>query len=309
MRNRKIELLSSLAERNGAMLSRLESVVLLRAERSSVPVPVLYEPCLVIVAQGQKRFYLPDAVLHYDPEHFFLVTVPVPADCETLVGEDGPFLGMAVRIDLGVVAELLLEMGPSASGGQESRRRVGAYAMTPAMDGATLRLLECLGTEQEARVLGPGRVRELLYEVLRGDAGGELRSTLEGAASRVAIHRVLQRVHLEFARPLDVAGLAREAGMSVSTFHGHFREETGTSPVQYVKTLRLHKARMLMVQESAGAAVAAARVGYDSASQFSREFRRLFGAPPADEARRVRAAFGFADAVTPVLAMGDAALG
>lgn len=280
------------------MLSRLESVVLLRAEQSSVPVPVLYEPCVVIVAQGQKRFHLPDAVLRYDPEHFFLVTVPMPADCETLVSDDGPFLGLAIRIDLGVVAELLLAMGPGTKSGKESRQRVGAFRMTPEMDEATLRLLECLGTEQEARVLGPGRVREVLFEVLRGDAGGELRSILEGAASRVAIHQILQRLHLDYAQPLDVPALAREAGMSVSSFHGHFRDETGTSPVQYVKVLRLHKARMLMVQESAGAAVAAVQVGYDSASQFSREFRRLFGSPPAEEARRVRAAFGFADAVS-----------
>ncbi len=305
MRDRKVELLSRLTERNGAVPSLLDGVVLLRGERSCVPVPVLYEPCVVIVVQGQKRFHLPDAVLHYDPEHFFLVTVPVPADCETLVGADGPFLGLAVRIDLGVVAELLLMMGPCMGGAGGSRRSVGAFKMTPEMDEVALRLLECLGTEQEARVLGPSRVRELLFELLRGDAGGELRSILEGTESRAAIHRVLQRVHLQFALPLDVAGLAREAGMSVSTFHAHFRQETGTSPVQYVKVLRLHKARMLMVQESAGAAVASARVGYDSASQFSREFRRLFGAPPADEARRVRAAFGFADTVSPVPEMAE----
>ena len=105
-------------------------------------------------------------------------------------------------------------------------------------------------------------------------------------------------MHTACADPLDVAQLAHAAGMSSSALHFHFKAVTGTSPVQYLKTIRLHKARMLMVQESVGASLAANRVGYESPSQFSREFKRLFGAPPADEAQRVRAAFGFTDEVS-----------
>ena len=144
-------------------------------------------------------------------------------------------------------------------------------------------------------------MRELLYRVLCSEGGRSLRDLLLVNENRTQIHRILQRMHTDYALPLDVGSIAEEAGMSVSAFHLHFKAVTSTSPVQYLKTIRLHKARMLMVQESIGASLAAGRVGYESASQFSREFKRLFGAPPADEAQRVRAAFGFTDEVSVAL--------
>ena len=295
-----VELLDSLGAPDGARPSLVEGVTLLRATRSSRPVPVLYEPCIVIVAQGRKRFHLPDRVLTYDARNYFLLTVPVPADCETTVAEQGPFLGVAVRIDLAVLSELLMTLDASAPLQEIERQelRVTAPPMNACLGSAAVRLLECLHLPTDARVLGPQRVRELLYRVLCGEGGCALRELLLANESRTQIHRILQKLHLAYAEPLDVSDLAHRAGMSTSALHLHFKAVTGTSPVQYLKTIRLHKARMLMVQESVGASLAAQRVGYDSASQFSREFKRLFGAPPADEAQRVRAAFGFTDAVS-----------
>ena len=173
-----------------------------------------------------------------------------------------------------------------------------APLMEPSLSNVTVRLLECLRSESDAAVLGPHLVRELLYRALCGEGGSMLRDLLLRNESRAQIHRILQRMHTACADPLDVAQLAHAAGMSSSALHFHFKAVTGTSPVQYLKTIRLHKARMLMVQESVGASLAANRVGYESPSQFSREFKRLFGAPPADEAQRVRAAFGFTDEVS-----------
>ncbi len=167
--------------------------------------------------------------------------------------------------------------------------------MDVAVSRAAVRLIEALGSPAAANVLGPQLVRELLYRVVCGPAGGALRRLLLASESKARIHRLLQRLHLHYEVPVNVPELAREAGMSASALHLHFREITGTSPVQYVKTIRLHKARMLMVQEAVGAATAAERVGYESPSQFSREFKRFFGSSPALEAQRVRAAFGLAD--------------
>ena len=148
----------------------------------------------------------------------------------------------------------------------------------------------------DAKVLGPQLVRELTYRVLCGEEGGALRHLLLAHGTEAQIHRILHRMHTDYAAPLDIPSLAQNAAMSVSALHAHFKAVTATSPMQYLKTIRLHKARMLMVQDALGAAAAAERVGYDSPSQCSREFKRLFGAPPADEAQRVRATFGLAAA-------------
>ena len=293
-----VELLGALCTADGAQPSPAKSVTLLRATRSAQPVPVLYEPCIVIVAQGRKRFHLPDQVVSYDAERYLMLTVPMAADCETVIAPDGPFLGFAVRIDLTILSELLSEFGPLRYDASGPEVRAVAPPMDPALSTTAVRLLECLGSPKEAKMLGPSMVRELHYRVLCGPGGGALRDLLLRNENRAQIHRILQRMHLDFAAPLDVPTLAREAGMSVSALHFHFKAVTATSPVQYLKTIRLHKARMLMVQQAIGAAVAAARVGYESPSQFSREFRRLFGAPPADEAQRVRAAFGYTDEVS-----------
>ncbi len=299
-RSRMVKLLSTLNAADGARPSLVEGVTLLRATRNSQPVPVLYEPCIVIVAQGQKRFHLPDQVLTYDARNFLLLTVPVPADCETTVSPEGPFLGVAVRIDLAILSDLLMKLDASARSPQPKQReaRVSAPPMNLLLSNATVRLLECLRSPADAKVLGPQLVRELLYRVLCGEGGCLLRDLLLVNENRTQIHRILQRMHINYAAPLDVSALAREAGMSVSALHFHFKAVTASSPVQYLKTIRLHKARMMMVQESIGASLAAERVGYDSASQFSREFKRLFGAPPAEEAQKIRVAFGFTEEVS-----------
>ena len=161
-----------------------------------------------------------------------------------------------------------------------------------------MRLIEALTSASDARVLGPPLVRELLYRSLLDSAGHALRSLLLGSEARAQIHRILQRMHLDYAEPLGLSRMTHDFGMSSSALHHHFKQVTGTSPVQYLKTVRLHKARMLMVQDSLQAAVAAERVGYASPSQFSREFKRFFGVPPAEEAERVRCAFGFTDEVS-----------
>jgi AraC-like DNA-binding protein len=160
------------------------------------------------------------------------------------------------------------------------------------MDGAvidtTTRLLTALQSAEDARILGPQLVRELVYRVLRGPLGKNLRELATPRSHFGRISRVLNRIHTEFDSAFDMAELAREAGMSSSTFHTHFKAMTASSPLQYLKTIRLHKARMLMVHDGASASSAASRVGYESASQFSREFKRHFGDAPAAVATLLR---------------------
>jgi AraC-like DNA-binding protein len=287
----------------------MDGVKVVRSGCSVARIPVMYEPSIVIVAQGRKRGYLGDQRFVYDANHYLTLTVPLPFECETEVTEDGPFLGFAVRIDLALLSELMMKVGngsrtPIATPQESS---VTATPIDAELSDAAIRLLECMQSAVDASVLGPQIQREIIYRVLRGRRGGALQSLMQVDATQMQVHRVLHRMHSEYARPFDIATAAIDAGMSVSALHHHFKALTATSPLQYLKAVRLHKARMLMVQESVGAAIAAERVGYESASQFSREFKRLFGTSPVQETERLRSMFGIADANE--LSRSDASVG
>jgi AraC-like DNA-binding protein len=154
---------------------------------------------------------------------------------------------------------------------------------------AVIRLLECLRSPMDSRILGPRIVRGIIYRVLCGERGGALRAMANGHSHFNQIAKVLKRIHLAYPNSLAIGTLAGEANMSVSNFHHNFKAVTAVSPLQYVKSIRLHKARIVMVRDGLNANSAAGMVGYESASQFSREFKRLFGNSPLDEASRMRA--------------------
>jgi len=287
------ELLNQLTTGEGVRPTILDGVKLMRADRPLPRMPVLYEPGIVIVGQGRKRGYLGDQVYTYDAYNYLVLSVPMPFECETEVGPDGPLLAVTVRIDIAVLGELMMKMdrrvAPAATG-----RTHGMYStpLDPALSDAAVRLLESLTSATDAQVLGPQIMREMTYRILCGEHGDSLRALVAINGRLGQVQRALERMHANYAQMLDVASLAHEAGMSVSAFHHNFKAVTTTSPLQYLKSIRLHKARMLMVQEGTGAGVAAGRVGYESTSQFSREFKRFFGATPLEETCRVRAMLG-----------------
>jgi AraC-like DNA-binding protein len=248
----------------------------------------VYEPSIVIIAQGRKIGYLGDRVFTYDAHNYLVLSVPLPFECETQAKPGEPLLGVTVHVNPSTLAELLLEMDDTGSVA-EAVQGIYSNPMTEELTSALLRLLECLSSKTDSRVLGPSIVREIIYRVLCSEqSGGALRAVAARHSSFAQINKVLRRIHTDFSTPIDVETLAREASMSVSTFHHNFRAVTSNSPLQYIKRIRLHRARMLMVQDGVHANIAARQVGYESASQFSREFKRLFGETPAEEAARMR---------------------
>jgi len=297
-RKKMVELLERLGKPEGMQPTMLDGVKTMRASKPSARIPVLYEPSIIFVAQGYKQGYLGEETFVYDASNYLVLTVPLPFECETTVGPEGPFLGVALQVDLGLVSELMLTMGMRAVAPvAESLGGVQSTPMDAGLSDALVRLAECLQSPVEARVLGPQIVREVMYRVLCGQRGGALQQLLPMDDTRMQMHRVLHRMHANYARPLNIPELATELGMSVSALHHHFKAVTATSPLQYLKTVRLHKARMLMVQDAVGASIAAERVGYESPSQFSREFRRMFQATPVEETERVRAAIGLGNTI------------
>ena len=187
------------------------------------------------------------------------------------------------------MSELAAKLPRAVQPSSAPQRCVDATPLDGTLTETVLRLLQSLRSPEEAAVLGPGIVREILYRVLSGTQGATLWALLGRDAPAAKIHATLLRMHQACGEPMDVARLATEAGMSVSAFHRSFKAVTATSPVQYLKTVRLHKARLLLTHDRLGVATAAHRVGYESASQFSREYRRLFGAPPLQDAERRQA--------------------
>ncbi len=289
---RLIELLQALAPDEGYNLTALPSVRILRSDRALARTPVLYDPGIVIVCQGRKRGYFGEQLYVYDADQYLAVSVPVPFSMETDATPQRPLLALYLHLDFAMAAELVARI--DREGGAEPVQAPRSMMSTPmddTMRGSVLRFLEALSRPLEAAVLGPGLLRELYFRVLTGEQGGSLREALAMRGQFGRIGRSLRMIHAGYAQPLDVAQLAGEAGMSVPSFHSHFKAVTQVSPMQYVKSTRLHQARLLMVRQDLSAEAASLAVGYTSPSQFSREFKRLFGATPAAETKRMRESF------------------
>lgn len=298
---RMVGLLKTLAVEEGYTLTRLPGVRLLRSDRPLARTPVLYDPGIVIVCQGVKRGYLGGQVYQYDAQHYLAVSVPVPFTMETDASAQAPLLAIYLHLDLQLAADLLIELGEQEGTPATPAQSMMSSPMQAPMQATVLRLLEALAEPLEAAVLGPALVREVYFRVLTGAQGGAMREALAMRGRFGSIGRVLRTIHAGYATALDVGQLATEAGMSVATFHDYFRAITGTSPKQYVKSTRLHQARLLMLRQGMTAEAASLAVGYASPSQFNREFKRLFALPPAAEVARMRRSFALppppADAV------------
>jgi len=293
---RMVSLLQRLAPNEGYAQSALEGVRFMRSNRPLGRTPVLYEPSIVIVCQGRKLGFLGEEVYAYDAQHYLVLSVPLPFSTETEASESEPMLAVSLRLDLIELTDLILAIDRSGCHQPSAPLGILSTPLEGDLAEATLRLLLALSSPLDAKILGPAIVREICYRVLIGEQGGAMRAALahQGRFGRVA--KALRRIHADYAQPLDVSRLAEEAGMSVPAFHVNFRTVTLTSPIQYIKSTRLHQARLLMIRDGLTAASASARVGYESPSQFSREFKRFFGRSPVDEARDMRASFALSPA-------------
>jgi len=288
-RRRMVELLGDLTSGEGLRRTVLDGVSLGRANRTYERAPVLYESSIYVVASGRKIGFVGGRRFVYDPNNYLILAAPLPFECRTEADAHGPMLGLSVRVTPSVVSELAVQMPTRPRQAHaDVAVCVEATRLDLPMSDAAVRLLECLRQPVDARVLGPSIVRELVYRALSGPQSHLLMSMVERQGQMSQINAALQWMHSRYAEPFSVARIADDVAMSVSAFHHQFKAVTGNSPVQYLKSLRLHKARALIVDEGAGAAAAAGAVGYESASQFSREFKRFFGASPSEEAKRVR---------------------
>ncbi len=287
------ELLSGLElTDNGYTDTKLSGVRLFKGTQHIRRTPLVYEPGICIIVQGEKAGYLGGEVFRYDADHYLVTTVTMPFECETFANPEEPLLGVYIDVNFENLHNLigkLREHGPIAGNDQSSLHRgIGPALLDAEMKDGVCRLIKCLQSEVETQVLGPGLVQEILFRALNGSQAPVLYSLVMQNGNFAQISRALKIMQSNFAEKLDVEHLAKVANMSSSTFHKAFKEVTSESPLQYLKKLRLNKARYMMIQESTKAYIAAYEVGYESPSQFSREFKRYFGHSPAEAIREAR---------------------
>ncbi|WP_375512850.1 AraC family transcriptional regulator N-terminal domain-containing protein [uncultured Nostoc sp.] len=280
------------AIRQDGTIEPLKGLHLNRSSSPSEPCHSVSVPAFCVIAQGSKEVLLGSDRYQYDSMRYLLATVELPIVSQILeASKQQPYLSLRLDLDPTLVGSVMVEAGGHPS--SRSRVDVKAIDVSP-LDAnlldAVVRLVRLLDFPAEAHVLAPLIKREIIYRLLMGEQGNRLRhiAVLGGYTHHIA--RAVERLRKDFNEPIKIESIARELGMSVSGFHHHFKSVTAMSPLQFQKQLRLQEARRLMLGESLDATSAAYRVGYDDASHFNREYKRLFGAPPMRDVERLREA-------------------
>jgi AraC-like DNA-binding protein len=273
---------------------KVEPLKGLHLHRSSSPKEAVHsvsDPAFCVIAQGGKEVFLGNERYQYDPAHYLLFTAELPVVSQVVeASQERPYLSLRLDLDPTLVGSVMVEAGHFSPRNHADVRAIDVSSLDTGLLDAVARLVRLMDTPAEAPFLAPLITREIVYRLLMGEQGDRLRHIAVQAGDTHRIVRAIERLRKEFDQPLRIDGIARELGMSVSGFHHHFKAVTAMSPLQFQKRLRLQEARRLMLGEQLDAASAGYRVGYDDASHFNREYKRLFGVPPMHDVERLREA-------------------
>jgi AraC-like DNA-binding protein len=283
------ELIESLTRIDGGHSTAMTDLFLYRASAPTSPTSGLAEPAVCIVAQGRKEVMLADELYVYDPANYLVVSVDLPVVGRVVeASRERPYLGLRITINPGQVGNLIGNSSVHQVGTNRSQRGLAVSPACPSLLNAVHRFVQLLNTPEHISVLAPLIKQEILYRLLCGDQGAHLRQISLANSQVQRIARAIQWIKSNYTQTLRVEELASLVNMSQSSFHHQFKAVTAMSPLQFQKQLRLQEARRLLLAEDIDVASAGHRVGYESQSQFSREYSRLFGAPPLRDAERMR---------------------
>jgi AraC-like DNA-binding protein len=283
------ELMSRLVPEAGT----IEPLPGLLLNRSTKPIEwggTLSQPAFCFVAQGAKRALVGDEIFRYDPGHYLLFTVDLPVTFEVEEAtEEDPFLGLRLNLDPAIVASVAVDFSIRVRNGGTGAKAINVSAIDVDLLDSVVRLIRILEAPDEAKILGPLVIREIVYRLLIGGEGARLGHLLASEGDTGRISKAIGHLREHFDKQLKMEEIAQRLGMSVSGFHNHFKSVTSMSPLQFQKSLRLQEARRLMLGENLDAASAGYRVGYEDPSHFSREYKKQFGFPPQRDISRLRA--------------------
>jgi AraC-like DNA-binding protein len=275
----------------GMHASAVAGLHCIKLSETQMQLPAVYNPCVCVIVQGAKQVLLEEEIYRYSPPQFLAVSVDLPLIGQvTQASAEKPYLCLAIDIDARQIADLIAQSGDAAWSRGETSRGLFVGEMDAALQESVLRLARLLDSPRDIPVLAPLAMREFHYRILSGPYGPAIAQMAIAGSNTHKIGQIIRRIKTQLASPIRVEELASMANMSASSFHQHFKAVTAMSPVQYQKRLRLTEARQLLLAESADAASAAYRVGYQSVSQFSREYARMFGAPPIRDVEGLRGA-------------------
>lgn len=290
MRRELVELLDRLSRNGeGKMTTAITGLWINRLSAPHPPKHAIHEPVFSVIAQGGKRLAIGEEIYAYDPMHYLVSAVDLPVLAEvTDASSERPYLGMSLALDSELIGELIHagELVPTRA--EEPVRGLYVNRLDASLLDAVLRLLRLLETPEEIDFLAPLIQREIVYRLLRSGQGARLRQLALRDSQTQRIAAAIRLLQERFDQPLSIAALADNVHMSVSSLHHHFKAVTAVSPLQFQKQLRLQEARRLLLGGNIEVTAAAQRVGYESPSQFSREYRRLFGLAPQRDRRRWR---------------------
>jgi AraC-like DNA-binding protein len=277
------------ADRPDRFTTAIPGLSLFRRDEPTGPLSGMYEPSICLMAQGAKRVLLGDDTFVYDARHYLITSVHLPTVVQIIsASREKPCLGLMLKLDLREISQLMADSNLPPPRGQQSSRGMATGEVTVPLLTAFQRLVDLLAEQQDIPILAPNIQREIIYRLLVGDQGERLRQIASAGSQSHRLARAIDWLKANFTQPLRIDDLASQASMSSSTFHHHFRSMTALSPLQFQKQLRLQEARRLMLAERMDAANAAFQVGYESPSQFSREYNRQFGAPPMRDIENLR---------------------
>jgi AraC-like DNA-binding protein len=282
-------LVGAIAQTDGEYANAIPSLKFYRRSVTSEPMPCIYALGLGLAVQGGKRVTLGGEIFDYGQGQSLVTSLDLPVvSYVTRASSAEPYLGLWLELDCGRLAQVAAGMDLSAPLASASARALSVVDLDEGLTQALIRLVRLLGEPQLIKQVAPLIEQEIMVRLLLGEHGATLRQLVAAGSASQQIARVINWLRLHFTEDFPMDDLAAQAHMSPSTFRLHFRSVTGMSPLQYLKQLRLQDARQLMLNEDIDAGSAAVRVGYESASQFSREYTRLFGAPPLRDIRRLQ---------------------
>ncbi|ENO8974213.1 AraC family transcriptional regulator [Vibrio parahaemolyticus] len=268
----------------------------LRFSRWTTPTPptsYTHNPSICLIAQGRKRVLLGEESFIYDANHFLISSVDLPIIANIIeASEEQPYLGLLMELDLTEISQLIADSELAFTQSKEAQKGIAVGELSESLLDAFVRLAELLDEGQNIKILAPIIKRETFYRLLMSEQGTRLHQIVTAGSHSHQIAKAIDWLKNNFVKPLSVGDLASYTGMSKSSFYTHFRSMTSMTPLQFQKKLRLSEARRLMLTENLDAMAATFKVGYESPSQFSREYSRLFGAPPSKDIKSLRENLG-----------------
>ncbi|HCG7229015.1 AraC family transcriptional regulator N-terminal domain-containing protein [Vibrio parahaemolyticus] len=268
----------------------------LRFSRWTTPTPptsYTHNPSICLIAQGRKRVLLGEESFIYDANHFLISSVDLPIIASIIeASEEQPYLGLIMELDLTEISQLIVDSELAFTQAKEAQKGIAVGELSESLLDAFVRLAELLDEGQNIKILVPIIKREIFYRLLMSEQGTRLHQIVTAGSHSHQIAKAIDWLKNNFVKPLSVGDLASFTGMSKSSFYTHFRSMTSMTPLQFQKKLRLSEARRLMLTENLDAMAATFKVGYESPSQFSREYSRLFGAPPSKDIKSLRENLG-----------------